>query len=184
MKLNLSDEPLTAELLSEALQRSGSAVIAVSGGSMHPTLQIGWRVFVKPVRGEELGVGEIAVFRGNRYLTIHRLVWKERSAEGLTLVFRGDYNRVRERVPPAAVIARVVALEVPGRSKGTDRVVALERDALAFLYISCYALFSLVRPLLPASRPVERRPGAMGGAARSIFRGLERVATLFLPGRR
>src|SRR4029077_15285364 len=51
MKLNLSDEPLTAELLAEALGRTGSAVISVNGTSMHPTLQFGWRVYLRPARG-------------------------------------------------------------------------------------------------------------------------------------
>src|SRR5262249_23926457 len=77
VRLNLSDEPLTAELLSESLRRTGSAVIAVNGTSMHPTLQFGWRVYLKPARGDELRIGDIAVFRGERYLTIHRLVWRE-----------------------------------------------------------------------------------------------------------
>ncbi len=180
MKLNLSDEPVTAELLAETLQRSGSAVIAVNGNSMYPTLQMGWRVYVAPARGEDLGLGEIAVFHGRDYLTIHRLVWRERDAAGDRLVFRGDYNRSRERVDPAAVIARVVAVEIPGRRKGMERVVALERDALALFYIAANGLYSLARPLLPAAA----LPGRLGRAARSLFAGLERVATLFLPGRR
>jgi hypothetical protein len=183
VKLNLSDEPITAELLAETLQRSGSAVIAVNGNSMYPTLQMGWRVYVAPARGEDLRLGEIGVFRGANYLTIHRLVWKERDAAGHRLVFRGDYNRSRERVDPAAVIARVVAIEVPGRSKGMERVVVLERDALALFYIVAHGLYSLARPLLPAPAPPDRPPGRLGRAARSLFAGLERVATWLLPGR-
>src|SRR5437867_10066734 len=111
MKLNLSDEPLTVDLLTEALRRTGSAIVAVNGTSMHPTLQMGWRVYLRPARGEELRVGEIAVFRGDRHLTIHRLVWKERGDGPERLVFRGDYNRLRERVAAEAVLARVVAVE-------------------------------------------------------------------------
>src|SRR5439155_5619116 len=184
MKLNLSDEPVTAELLAEALARSGSAVIAVNGTSMHPTLQMGWQVYLRPARGADLKVGEIAVFRGDRHLTIHRLVWKERGDGPARLVFRGDYNRLRERVAPEAVLARVVAVEVPGPRKGMERVVTLERDLLSFFYLASFALYSLLRPILPASRPVERPPGFLGRAARRTFAALERLASLGLSERR
>src|SRR5262245_45518787 len=115
MRLNLSDAPITAELLAEALRRTGTARIAVNGTSMHPTLQMGWGIYLKPAQGADLRPGDIAVFRTEHNLTVHRLVWIERGANGDTLVFRGDYNRLRERVPPSAVVARVVAVEVPGR---------------------------------------------------------------------
>src|SRR5262245_1872570 len=156
MKLNLSDNPLTAELLTESLGRTGSAIIAVNGTSMHPTLQFGWRVYLKPARGEDLKVGDIAVFRGEQYLTIHRLVWKERSSgDEERLVFRGDYNRVRERVAPSAVIARVAAVEVPGMKKGMERVIAIEPDLLARFYRLSFGLYRLLRPILPKPMPPE-----------------------------
>src|SRR5213592_914490 len=139
MKLNLSDEPLTVDLLTEALRRTGSAIVAVNGTSMHPTLQFGWRVYLRPARGDELKVGDIAVFRGDHYLMIHGLVWKERAGGAVRLVFRGDYTRARERVDPTAVIARVVAVEIPGRKKGMERVVAIEPDILAYFYRIGYA---------------------------------------------
>lgn len=184
MKLNLSDEPLTAELLAESLGRTGSAVIAVNGTSMHPTLQFGWRVYLRPARADDLRVGDIAVFRGDHYLTIHRLVWKERTSGVERLVFRGDYNRVRERIDPAAVIARVVAVEIPGKKKGTERVVALEPDVLAWFY---RASFFLSRPLHSLVRgPVEPggRIGPFGRAARAAFAAMERLLSFFLPERR
>ena len=184
MKLNLSDEPLTAELLAEALGRTGSAVISVNGTSMHPTLQFGWRVYLRPAHGDDLKVGDIAVFRGDHYLVIHRLVWKERAGGGVRLVFRGDYNRVRERVDPAAVIARVVAVEIPGRKKGMERVVAIEADILAYFYRIGYAFGRILPPLAP--KPVEPggRIGPFGRIARAAFAGMERVLSFFLPERR
>lgn len=181
MKLNLSDEPLTAELLAEALARAGSAVIAVNGTSMHPTLQMGWRVFLEPARGVDLRIGEIAVFRGDHHLTIHRLVWRERGADGC-LIFRGDHNRTRERVPPTAVIARVVAVEVPGGGR-QGRIVALETDILGRFYRVAYLAGSLLRPVLPATDP-QAPPGPFGRAVRAMFRTLERLVGIFLPQRR
>ena len=182
MKLNLSDQPITADLLAESLRRTGTAVIAVNGTSMHPTLQMGWRVYLAPARGDDLKVGEIAVFRGDHYLTIHRLVWKDGEAGAGRLVFRGDYNRLRERVDPGAVIARVVALEIPGRRKGTGRVVSLEPDVLARFYRLAFGIHRMLRPLLPG---VSGRPdGRIGRAARSIFSGVERFLSIFLPERR
>jgi signal peptidase I len=184
MKLNLSDEPLTAELLAEALGRTGSAVITVNGTSMHPTLQFGWRVYLRPARGDDLKVGDIAVFRGDHYLTIHRLVWRERIAGAEQLVFRGDYNRVRERVDPAAVIARVAAVEIPGRKKGMERVVAVEPDILAWFYRLSFAFRRILRPLSPKPAGPGGRIGPFGRAARAAFAGMERLLSFFLPEKR
>jgi signal peptidase I len=184
MKLNLSDEPITAELLGEALRRAGSATIGVNGNSMHPTLQMGWRVHLLPVDGADLKVGQIAVFRGGHHLTIHRLAWKEHGPTGATLVFRGDYNRVRERVAPGAVIARVVAIEVPGRRKGQQQVHVLHGDVLGGFYRVSYALYAALRPLLPGTASTGSPPGPLGRAARALFGAAERFVSLFLRDRR
>ena len=184
MRLNLSDEPLTAELIAECLGRSETALIGVNGTSMHPTLQMGWRVFVRPVAGADLKIGEIAVFRGERYLTIHRLVWREIGPDGTRLVFRGDYNRLRERVPESAVIARVVAVEIPGRRKGMERVVSIETDLLARFYRASYGLFRLLRPILPSPAPPGAPIGPFGRTVRTVFAGIERLLGLFLRERR
>ncbi len=183
MKLNLSDEPITAELLTESLQRTGSAIIAVNGNSMYPTLQMGWRVHLEPCRGEDLRIGEIAVFRGEHYLTIHRLVWRESDAGGNRLVFRGDYNRARERAEPSSVIARVLAVEIPSRERGTEKIVAVEIDVLTLFYRLAHGLALILRPLLP-KRAVASRPGPVGRLARSLFRGAERTLSVFLPQRK
>ena len=184
MKLNLSDEPLTADLLAESLRRTGSAVVAVNGTSMHPTLQFGWRVYLRPARGEDLKVGDIAVFRGERYLTIHRLVWKEQAEGVVRLVFRGDYNRMRERVDPGAVVGKVVAVEVPGMKKGLERVVAIEPDILAYFYRASFAFSRVLRPLLPKPAAPDGPIGPIGRAVRSAFAGVERLLSYFLPERR
>jgi len=184
MKLNLSDEAITAELLAESLRRSGSAIISVNGTSMHPTLQMGWRVYLRPAKGGDLRVGEIAVFRGGSYLMIHRLVWKVGPRGAQRLVFRGDYNRLRERVDASAVIAKVVAVEIPGRKKGMERVVSLEPDVLARFYQLTYGLSRLLGPVLPAAPDPGGEIGPFGRAARAAFAGIERFLSLFLPERR
>lgn len=182
MRLNLSDDPLTAELLAEALQRTGTGQLAVLGTSMHPTLQMGWRAIVAPATGADLRPGDIAVFRTEHHLTVHRLVWIERRPEGTTLVFRGDYNRIRERVPPEAVIARVVGIEIPGR-RGTEQVSALGFDALALFYRLAW---TLGRPFASRAKPkpAGTPPGPAGRATRAVFAALERVAGWFLPQHR
>jgi len=133
------------------------------------------------VRGGDLRIGDIAVFRGDHHLTIHRLVWRERGAGG-RLIFRGDYNRVRERLPPEAVIARVIAVEVP-RGRGPGRIVALESDILGRFYRLAYLIGSLLRPMLPAIDP-QVTPGPLGRSFRAVFRGMERLVSIFLPQRR
>ena len=184
MRLNLSDDALTADLLAEGLRRTGSVRLAVNGSSMHPTLQTGWHVYLEPAAGADLRPGDIAVFRTEHHLTIHRLVWIEARPEGRTLVFRGDYNRLRERVPESAVLARAVAVEIPGMMRGQERVVALERDALTLFYRGAWGVRRLLAPVLPAPRPPGRPPGPIGRAARAALAGVERLLTWLLPGRR
>ena len=182
MKLNLSGVPIAVDLLTESLGRTGSVVIPVNGNSMHPTLQMGWRIFLEPVNGAGLRVGQIGVFRAGDHLMVHRLIWREPHAGGETLVFRGDYNRVRERVDPSMVIARVVAVEVPGRTQGQGRILELGPDLLARFYRVCYGLSRLFRPILPAGRPGP--PGPLGRAARAVFAAAERFVSYLLPARR
>jgi signal peptidase I len=184
MRLNLSDEPITAELLAESLRKSGTALMAVNGSSMHPTLQSGWRVYVRTAAGGDLRPGEIAVFRTEHGLTVHRLVWIERGEGGPVLVFRGDYNRLRERVPASAVLARVVAVEIPGLKRGMEKVVALESDVLALFYRGCWLVYRVLRPVLPAPAPSGTPPGRFGRILRSIFAGIERCLSVLLPQRR
>ena len=185
MRLNVSDEPLTAELLAEALARTGTARIAVNGTSMHPTLQMGWWIYLEPARGDDLRPGDIAVFLTQHHLTVHRLVWIERRPEGSVLVFRGDYNRLRERVPPEAVLAKVVAVELPGRKRGLERIVALEGDVLTLFYRACYGASAVARPLLRRPQaPSGTAPGPIGRALRAVFAFAERALSFLLPQRR
>lgn len=184
MRLNLSDEPVTAELLAESLHRTGTAVVAVQGTSMHPTLQMGWRVYLEPARGVDLRVGEIAVFRGARYLTIHRLVYRDTGPDGTRLVFRGDYNRMRERVDQSAVIGRVVAIEVPARTREGFRVEMIKPDILSRFYRLTQMGTTLLRPVLPRLIAVDRAPGPVGRRARATFALVERLLSLLLPQRR
>ena len=185
MRLNLSDQPVTAELLAEGLRRTGSAIIAVNGTSMHPTLQMGWRIYLKPATGDEIRPGEIAVFRSEHHLIVHRLVWIEEDVGGTTLVFRGDYNRVRERVPSSAVLARVAAIEIPGARRGMEKVVPLEGDVLGAFYGACWAVHRIVRSILPGrTAAAGATPGPIGRAARALFAATERILSLFLPERR
>jgi hypothetical protein len=184
MRLNLSDDPVTAELLAEGLRRTGTARIAVSGTSMHPTLQMGWGIYLKPAQGGDLKPGDIAVFSTGQALTVHRLVWIESGPDGPVLVFRGDYNRQRERVPATAVVARVVAVEIPGRKRGMEKVVTLEIDVLTLFYRACWLLYRVLRPILPKPAPPGTPPGRAGRALRAVFAGLERVLSFLLPSRR
>ena len=180
MRLNLSDEPLTAELLAEALRRTGHGRIAVLGTSMHPTVQMGWRVVVRPARGEELRPGDIAVFRTEHHLTVHRLVWIERRREGTVLVFRGDYNRIRERIAPEAVVARAVAIEIPSQRPGDEQVSALGFDALAIFYRLAWIASRPFAPLVKP-KPPGTPPGPLVRGGRAVFAALERFAGFFLP---
>ena len=184
MRLNLKDEKATAELLAESLRRTGAAVLGVNGNSMHPTLQMGWRVHLKPATGADLRIGQLAVFTGARHLTVHRLIWRESWRSGGRLVFRGDYNRLRERIPPEAVIGRVVAIEIPGQRPGQERIVVLAPDPLTWFYRVIYGLAAPIRPILSRSGADGRAPGPLGRAARNAFAAIERIVSTFLRERR
>ena len=95
-----------------------------------------------------------------------------------------DYNRERERVDPSAVIARVVAVEVPGLKKGMERVVAIETDILALFYRASFALSRLFGPLLPKPVSPGSRIGPIGRVGRATFAAMERFISFFLPERR
>ena len=76
------------------------------------------------------------------------------------------------------------AIEIPGRKKGVERVVAIEPDILAYFYRIGYAFGRILPPLAP--KPVEPggRIGPFGRIARAAFAGMERVLSFFLPERR
>jgi signal peptidase I len=181
VRLNLSDQPITAELLAEALKKSGSGQVLVSGTSMHPTLQMGWRVHVQPAKGLDLRPGEIAVFRGEHHLVIHRLVWIEKGPQGTMLVFRGDYNRVRERIAPEAVLGRAFAIEAPSSRRTIGRIEPIGSDVLSRFYFFAWLVSRPIAALIPKVGEKDIRPGPAGRAARAVFAAIERALSVFLP---
>src|SRR5260221_248551 len=94
---------------------------------------------------------------------------------------RAAYTRLRKRIDPAAVIGRVVAIEMPGKKGEAVRVELLKPDILARFYRLNQAAASLLGPLRPRLLPAEGTPGPFGRAARSVFSVLERLLSLLLP---
>jgi hypothetical protein len=81
------------------------------------------------------------------------------------------------------VLGRVVAVGIPGRRRGEERVVALEADVLSLFYRCGYAVYSMLRPILPTASP-GAPPGLIGRALRRSLTFAERILSLFLPARR
>ena len=106
-------------LLDAAVDLMGRAgrggAVRVRGRSMLPTLEPGDVLAVEFSPGK-LRRGDLIVFRQDDVLVVHRLVWRQRDADGPRLRCRGDgARRLDPPVTPDQVVGRVFAR---GRGEG------------------------------------------------------------------
>ena len=165
------------QLLLEALKSSGAARITLRGGSMHPTLQDGWRVQLRSVPAEELQVGDIGAFVHGNILTIHRLVWRKPIAGKAWLIFQGDNNAARELVAPEAVLAKVESAEVEREDGSFTLPFPVGSDERAWFYRSLYRAHRGLTGLFPStSLPGEGQSGGLFyRSLRFLFRMVEPI---------
>jgi signal peptidase I len=78
------------ELTCEVLRLSGCLPFQVNGWSMFPTVWPGDTVFVEPVGGGDLSVGDIVLYEDGRQLVAHRVFKKINAPMGLVIQTRGD----------------------------------------------------------------------------------------------
>jgi hypothetical protein len=89
--------------------------LTLYGQSMRPGLPPGTRLRLR-CGPERPGVGEIAAYRREGALIVHRLAAVTQGPEGERLVFKGDGNAEPDRpVPPEAVVGIVVEFAAPSR---------------------------------------------------------------------
>jgi signal peptidase I len=120
-------------LLDETLRAGCAARFRAFGKSMHPTIQDGEVVVVRPVSLERIAVGDVILAETDRGMVAHRLIRVERGAA--LLILRGDAQATEtDAVTVAQVVGKVVAVErtegtIPVRSY-TQLECALRRLAL------------------------------------------------------
>lgn len=172
-----ADPQGTLELLCESLKACGAGRITLRGESMHPTLQDGWKLHVRSAPAAALRVGDIGVFIHSGVLTVHRLIWKKRTAGAEKLVFQGDNNAVRELVAPEAVLGKVEAAEVERTDGHAPLPFPVGSDTRAWFYRSLYRIHAPLQALLPGSGLPEdgEPPGPAYRLLRALFRVLEPV---------
>ena len=85
-----SSASIKMDLIRHALLAGRTIQLRLTGTSMMPTICPGDLVWVKPVKVEELGPGDVILFlRDDRY-TVHRIVAMDVNADKLVIRTRGD----------------------------------------------------------------------------------------------
>ena len=101
------DQVLFAETLAAALARGEAVVLRVQGVSMLPWLREGTPVRIRPLAGQRLRRGDIALFwRAPGQPILHRVV-RTHSAEGIYECLGDAEHGEPERVAETAVIGAV-----------------------------------------------------------------------------
>jgi len=144
------------EIFVEQLRRGQSVRMNIRGGSMHPLIQRGDIVVVRPVRFEETKVGDVVVYTRNFHhgFTVHRLIRKNRDHEGREcLTSKGDANRHGDpAVYPEEVYGKVVTIE-----RRDGRIIHLDaryRRLQGYLFAKRSWLVGVLRMLLKSPHVV------------------------------
>ncbi|HEY3357956.1 MAG TPA: S24/S26 family peptidase [Polyangia bacterium] len=106
--------------------------IAVSGGSMRPLVPPGARVRVRPCALEEVRPGQIALFRHERTLIVHRVVAVRRRPR-VAIAERGDASPTTTWRDAAALVGLVEGVWLGRRylalGRGAGRLLSAAFDA-------------------------------------------------------
>lgn len=172
-----------AEILLEALEGGSSGILHVRGNSMLPTLQEGTVVRIRPAGAEAIAVGRIAVFRKDRMLVIHRLVWKRRENGEIRYLFKGDNAPVIDRVEAARVLGVVEGIVSASGSIASNGAAwePLGWDAAGLTYRVSHMFLS---PLLRLVGFLTGRPESMPSRRfRNLLKRVHRMVEAVLFGR-
>lgn len=98
-------------LFVEALRLGQTQWFRVSSASMMPLLQVGDTITIEPAAGQEIHVGEIAAFKTEDGLVVHRIVDIQLKDGNVRLLQLPDVNLRASWISEAAVVGRVVAMQ-------------------------------------------------------------------------
>jgi signal peptidase I len=116
----------------ELLLKKGRLWGRVYSGSMRPLIQPQDRILVERAAPGRLRVGDVALFRTNDGLCVHRILACWRAGGRLVFLQKGDYNPEAGRILGDQVLGRVLCVEragqmidlVSGRGRVAQVVVA------------------------------------------------------------
>ena len=130
--------------IEQILRDEGSYGALTDGVSMRPLFKTHRDMVVLKPLDRELRKYDVVLYRvGDKYI-LHRIV----AIKGDTLIIRGDNTFVRERVPRAAVIARLVSFNRKGKHGDVESFgYKLYSRLWNFIYPMRYCLYASRRLL-------------------------------------
>jgi signal peptidase len=110
------------ELSREILRRGKNLRIPIVGESMYPIFKRGDIIIIKPVKIEDLSVGDVVLYQSGKRMVAHRLIKKCINNGKMTFVMKGDsFPDFDPPVYPEDVIGKVIAIEREERTLRLDR---------------------------------------------------------------
>jgi signal peptidase I len=86
----------------------------ISGHSMKPEFDVGDMVIIKPVKPEEIQIGDIIRYDRENISIVHRVIQIQNSNNGLVFITKGDNNNVEDPpVEQSTIKGRIVGI-MPG----------------------------------------------------------------------
>ncbi len=138
---DLAHATAIASLYVQALREGETLWFQVASGSMAPTLNVGDRVRIEPVKAKDIHTGEIAAFETARGLVIHRIVQREQRGNSVRLLEMGDVDLRAGWVEESAVVGRVVVVRRGTRQIDLQHPVAKRCGTVtAYLRYQLYLL--------------------------------------------
>lgn len=159
MSLNRQDlarATAIASLYIQALREGETLWFQVVSGSMAPTLNIGDRVRIDPVKAKDIHNGDIAAFETDQGLVIHRIVQQEKKGTSARLLEMGDVNLRATWVEEQAIVGRVAVVHRDTSEVDLQHPIAKRCGTVtAFLRYRLYLLHTIKK--FPALQIAVRR---------------------------
>ena len=130
---------LLNELWEELFLKTGKLWGRTSSGSMRPLIPANNRVLVERIGPDQVRFGDIALFRSDKHLVIHRVLGKRHGQGELAFLQKGDYNAEAGFIPAAAILGRVRAVE----RNDTEVNLLSGRWRTIQVALACYSLATL-----------------------------------------
>jgi len=113
-----------ASLFIQAVRQGQSLWFRVASNSMYPLLRRNDTVFIQPISGKDIRVGDIGAFAASDSLIIHRIVHIQQTAGSLRLLQMSDVELLPSWVNDEAVVGKVVMVRREQRQSDLQHPIA------------------------------------------------------------